>query len=100
MKLLDDFLPFHIVISRKSKLPIPWFTDSISELIVLQNKAKRIADRAGDHTEKCFFWRQDGLDCGDGLWQISYDMMILLSIGSSECQQYNHGINHCLCIEQ
>ena len=68
MKLLDDFLPFHMVISRKSKLPTPWFTHSISELIVLKNKAKWIADQLEIIMKNAYFGGEMDwivvMDCG------------------------------------
>ena len=38
------------------------------------------------------------MDCGK--FYVTRDIMLLLSTGRSECQQYNHRLNHCSCIEQ
>ena len=31
---------------------------------------------------------------------VMHDILLSLSTGRSECQQYNHKVNHCLCINR
>ena len=56
-QILDDFMPLHQVSFHHSKRPTPWFTDHISHLISLKNKAKRKAYRTGDPTDRVSYSR-------------------------------------------
>ena len=55
---LDAFLPLHRVISKRSKRPTPWFTDTIVDKIKNKCIAKRKADKYNDPLDKEGFRRQ------------------------------------------
>ena len=55
MQVFDDFMPPHRVSYHHSKCPTPWFTEQISKLISIKNKAKRKADKSKDPEDRVTF---------------------------------------------
>jgi len=56
-EVFDLFLPLHVVHSRHSNRPTPWFSNDIHQLIAAKNKAKWLADKSGDPDDRCCFQR-------------------------------------------